>query len=308
MCNFESNVPLLIPLNTTLHMQDTCQALKTSITSFAGLADKLSFVVLNDPTEEIRMGLQDKISMSVMTRCGRHPINSEKYMDVIEAFQPDFFHVLCDGETPSDASKKRLIKSLDKSKKFFIECLERHKKSKALPHESSFLIAAVEGGYNEHSRKEMLSFLSTHENDIDGYFLDGLHLNGLTVTTLMKDDINQLYDIVDFCMKDLPEAKPKFMFGPYPPPIILQLVKRGVDIFDTSYAYLATQSLHALLFDVEDGKAGEFAINLSEEMFKEDFSPLKQGCTCVTCLKHTRAYIHHLMNCKELLGSTLLMM
>lgn len=309
MCNFEKNIPLLIPLNTTIHMQKACNALKTSITSFSALSNKLSFVVLNDPTEEIRMGLQDKTSMSVMTRCGRHPLTSNKYMDAIESFQPDLYHVLCDGETPSDASKKRLIKSLDKSKQFFTECLERHKNSKFLSQES-FLIAAIEGGYNKESRKDMLSFLSTHENDIDGYLLDGLHLNGISVTKLIEDgdECNKFYEMVDFCLKSLPESKPKFMFGPYPPPMILQLIKRGIDIFDTSYAYLVTQSSHALLFDIEDETKVEFAIDLSHETFKEDFSPLKQGCSCVTCTNHTRAYINHLMNCKELLGSTLLMM
>lgn len=310
MCNFDPNLPLLIPLNTTIHMQDACKALKTSITSFSALPEKPSFIVLNDPTDEIRMGLQDKTSMSVMTRCGRRPLTSDKYMDVIEAFQPDFFHVLCDGETPCDASKKRLIKSLDKSKKFFTECLERRKKSEVVSPDSSFMIAAVEGGYSKDARKDMLSFLATHENDIDGYFLDGLHLNGVSATKLMEDSTvsDKLYEILDFCMKSLPESKPKFIFGPYPPPMILQFVKRGIDIFDTSYAYLATQSSHALLFDVEGGRSGEFAIDLSQETFKEDFGPLKEGCGCVTCTKHTRAYINHLMNCKELLGSTLLMM
>ncbi|XP_063699675.1 queuine tRNA-ribosyltransferase accessory subunit 2 [Culicoides brevitarsis] len=306
MCNFDPHLPLLVPLSTTIHMQDTCKALKMPISTFASLPEKMSFVVLNDPTEEIRLGVQDMKSMSLVTRKGRHPLTSDKFMDLIDAFQPDFYHVLCDGWTPKDASKKRLSKALDKSKKFFEECLTKHQK---MEKSGSFFVAAVEGGLNIDARKDMMNFLKQHENEIDGYLLDGLHMNGLSTVSLMEnpEDLKKFYEIIDFCTKTLPESKPKFMFGPFPPPMILQLVKRGVDVFDTSYGYMATQSANALIFDFEQGGEGKFALNLSDEAFKEDFSPLKEGCACLTCKNHTRAYINHLVICRELLGQTLLM-
>jgi hypothetical protein len=50
-------------------------------------------------------------------------------MDVIEAFQPDMYQALCDGDTNLTSSKKRIQKSVGKSVIFLEKCLERHKKS-----------------------------------------------------------------------------------------------------------------------------------------------------------------------------------
>ena len=48
--------------------------------------------------------------------------------------------------------------------------------------------------------------------------------------------------------------------------------------------------------------------NFLNYRFKEDFSPILENCQCLTCQKHTKAYINHLINTKELLAPILLMM
>jgi len=50
-------------------------------------------------------------------------------MDIIEAFQPDMYQVLCDGDTDSMSSKRRVQKSIDRSFTFFERCIKRHEKS-----------------------------------------------------------------------------------------------------------------------------------------------------------------------------------
>jgi queuine/archaeosine tRNA-ribosyltransferase len=50
-------------------------------------------------------------------------------MDIIEAFQPDMYQVLCDGDTNTTSSKRRVQKSIDRSITFFERCLKRHEKS-----------------------------------------------------------------------------------------------------------------------------------------------------------------------------------
>lgn len=52
-------------------------------------------------------------------------------MDMMEAFRPDMYHVLCDGDTSVESSRKRAHKAVDVTTKMFTECLERHLKSKA---------------------------------------------------------------------------------------------------------------------------------------------------------------------------------
>jgi len=52
-----------------------------------------------------------------------------RYMDIIETFQPDMYQVLCDGDTNSTSSKKRVQKSIGRSFRFFERCIQRHEKS-----------------------------------------------------------------------------------------------------------------------------------------------------------------------------------
>lgn len=55
-----------------------------------------------------------------------------RYMNVVEAMRPDWYEVLCDADTPPDASKKRLSKSATMSKSYLTQCLNLHKESKVL--------------------------------------------------------------------------------------------------------------------------------------------------------------------------------
>jgi hypothetical protein len=50
-------------------------------------------------------------------------------MDITETFQPDMYQVLCDGDTDSTSSKRRVQKSIDRSFTFFERCIKRHEKS-----------------------------------------------------------------------------------------------------------------------------------------------------------------------------------
>lgn len=147
--------------------------------------------------------------------------------------------------------------------------------------------------------------------EIDGYILDGFHNNGSTATLLPSTELNTL---VTGCVNALPPTKLRIAFGAYAPATVLQLCAAGVDLFDNSYAYMATKHACALVFEVEDNEATQaevptsYDLDLADESYKTDFSPLRRGCVCLTCTKHTRAYVHHLVKTNELLASILLMM
>jgi queuine/archaeosine tRNA-ribosyltransferase len=53
-------------------------------------------------------------------------------MDAVEIFKPDAYEILNDGITDKDSAKKRISKSVERSKRMFTECLERHRSSKHL--------------------------------------------------------------------------------------------------------------------------------------------------------------------------------
>lgn len=128
----------------------------------------------------------------------------------------------------------------------------------------SLFLAPIEGGYSLKIREEFIKEILEDDNDIAGYFLDGFHSNGITATTLQIENIR---DIVSKCNELLPVNKFKVMFGAYNPVLMLQLIELGVDVFDSSYCYLATTHNCALTFNFDSGNVSEtqeFDMDLSD--------------------------------------------
>lgn len=129
--------------------------------------------------------------------------------------------------------------------------------------------APIEGGYSTQYREAAIKSLNAYENQdiIGGYFLDGFHCNGDSASQV---DSNKVCEIVNKCIALLPTNKFKVMLGAYSPALIIKLVQLGVDVFDTTYAYLITSSNQALTFNfdlnVGEEEDSQFAIDLSDPM------------------------------------------
>lgn len=89
----------------------------------------MSYCTVQDPAEVTKMGYNDKSSVTIWTHTGRKQLTPDKYMDMVEAFQPDMYHVLCDGDTNIESTQKRGQKAVDVSASMFLACAERHFKS-----------------------------------------------------------------------------------------------------------------------------------------------------------------------------------
>ena len=105
------------------------------------------------------------------------------------------------------------------------------------------------------------------------------------------------------------------------PEAVLWGVAGGVDLFDSSYAGQATLQGSALVFPVAEAEEDEGAfdggcggsgtydgqkVNLRSRDLQRDVRPLLPGCACSTCERHSRAYLHHLLETHEITGTTLL--
>lgn len=133
-----------------------------------------------------------------------------------------------------------------------------------------YFSAPVEGGYNEEYRQRSIKLLNDYENQeiIGGYFLDGFHSSGETAKQL---DALKVCKIVEKCAAMLPVNKIKIMLGAYSPTLVIQLIQLGVDVFDTTYAYLSTSINQALTFTFDvncstNELVPPFAIDLSDPM------------------------------------------
>ena len=124
--------------------------------------------------------------------------------------------------------------------------------------------------------------------DLDGYAIGGLAVG---------ESHEEMYDIIEHVVPYLPKDKPIYLMGVGTPVNILEAVERGVDFFDCVYP--SRNGRHGHVY-TNHGK-----LNLFNEKFKTDDSPIEEGCNCPACQKYSRAYIRHLLKAGEMLGMRL---
>ena len=129
------------------------------------------------------------------------------------------------------------------------------------------------------------------ELDLDGYAIGGLAVGE------PKED---MYRIISAVEPFMPQNKPRYLMGVGTPGNILEGVSRGVDFFDCVMP--SRNARHGQLFT----KKG--IININNEKYKKDLSPIEEGCNCPTCQHHSRAYIRHLFKVGEMLAMRLCVM
>lgn len=129
------------------------------------------------------------------------------------------------------------------------------------------------------------------ELDLDGYAIGGLAVGE------PKED---MYRIISAVEPFMPQNKPRYLMGVGTPGNILEGVSRGVDLFDCVMP--SRNARHGQLFT----KKG--VININNEKYKKDLSPIEEGCNCPTCQHHSRAYIRHLFKVGEMLAMRLCVM
>ncbi len=145
------------------------------------------------------------------------------------------------------------------------------------------LFGVVQGAQYEDLRRLSSRFLSNL--DFDGFGLGG---------ALTK---NKLAEIVRWMSEELPENKPRHMLGISEPDDIFDCIEHGADTFDCVSP--ARVGRNGALY-LPTGR-----VNITNQKYKRDFSPLDDTCDCYTCRNYSRAYLSHLFKAKEMLANTL---
>ncbi|WP_197432210.1 tRNA guanosine(34) transglycosylase Tgt [Ectopseudomonas composti] len=161
------------------------------------------------------------------------------------------------------------------------------KRSKVAHGESSAaLFGIVQGGMHEELRMRSLEGLCE-------IGFDGLAIGGLSVGEPKEEMIR----VLDFLPPHMPADKPRYLMGVGKPEDLVEGVRRGVDMFDCVMPTRNARNGH--LF-VDTG-----VVKIRNAVHKHDDSPLDPSCDCYTCKHFSRAYLHHLDKCGEMLGSML---
>ncbi len=148
------------------------------------------------------------------------------------------------------------------------------------------LFGIVQGGMYEDLRDESLRELA--RMDFDGYAIGGLSVGE------PKADMHR---ILCHVAPRLPADKPRYLMGVGTPEDLVAAVEQGIDMFD---CVLPTRNArHGILFT----QWGDMRIKNAR--FRTDTQPVDEACTCYACRHFSRAYLHHLIRCGEILGARL---
>ena len=122
----------------------------------------------------------------------------------------------------------------------------------------------------------------------------GIAIGGLSV----GEPKPVMYEMLDVLKDYYPENMPRYLMGVGSADCIIEGVIRGIDMFD---CVLPTRT-------ARNGTAMTFKGNLTirNAAYKEDFTPVEEGCDCYCCKNYTRAYVRHLINTDEIFGGRLL--
>src|SRR5205814_1394066 len=152
---------------------------------------------------------------------------------------------------------------------------------------TQLLFGIVQGATFPELRKQ--SALAAVEIGFDGYAIGGVSVG---------EPEEEMMGAVESSAPLLPDDKPRYAMGLGTPTQLLELIARGMDMFD---CVLPTRL-------ARNGTAftAQGTLNLKNAEFARDKNPIEQDCACATCQEYTRGYIRHLIKAEEILGLRLI--
>ena len=129
------------------------------------------------------------------------------------------------------------------------------------------------------------------ELDLDGYAIGGLAVG---------ESAEEMYRVIEDVEPYMPKDKTRYLMGVGTPSNILNAVERGVDLFDCVMP--SRNARHGHLFTWNG------IININNNKYATDMSPIDENCGCPVCRRYSKAYIRHLLKSTEMLSQRLLVM
>lgn len=184
--------------------------------------------------------------------------------------------------TPYPASHIEAQKSLELSLRWGERCINEHSK---LGNKNA-LFGIVQGSMYKDLRMQSLEGLLAMP--FDGYAIGGLSVG---------EPKDEMIKVLDYLPTAMPSDKPRYLMGVGTPSDIIEAVRRGVDMFD---CVMPTRNARNGHYFTSTG-----AVKIKNAVHRFDERPLDSECDCYTCQHFSRAYLHHLHKCGEMLSAQL---
>ena len=184
--------------------------------------------------------------------------------------------------TPYPATPSEADTSLELSLRWGERCKNAHEK---LGNQNA-LFGIIQGSMYRNLREKSLEGLLAI--GFDGYAIGGLSVG---------EPKEEMMAVLDYLPDDMPADKPRYLMGVGKPEDIVEAVRRGVDMFD---CVMPTRNARNGHYFTTFG-----AVKIKNAVHRFDQSPLDSACDCYTCQNFSRAYLHHLFKCNEMLSAQL---
>jgi queuine tRNA-ribosyltransferase len=149
------------------------------------------------------------------------------------------------------------------------------------------LFGIAQGGTDPELRRRSVEEIA--ELGFDGNALGGLAIG---------EARDEMLDTTAWATQLLPEDRPRYFMGIGDPAGVLEVIERGIDMFDCVLPTRNARTGSALTWEGQ--------LNIKAGKFAGDPRPLDEDCGCPACTRFTRAYVRHLLNQQEILGLRLL--
>jgi queuine tRNA-ribosyltransferase len=248
--------------------------------------------------KELRKLTEEGVHFASPVNGDRVFLSPERSIEVQHALGADII-MQFDECTPHPATEAQARASMELSARWASRCKVAHgrggpdrapdglaPKGRAAGATAPALFGIVQGGMHVPLRLESLQRLT--EIGFDGYALGGLSVG--------ESEEERLH-VLDGVAAAMPADRPRYLMGVGTPRDLVQAVARGLDMFDCVMPTRNARNGH--LF------TSEGVVRLRNARYRNDPAPLDPACDCPACTGYSRAYLHHLDKCNEMLGPRL---
>lgn len=213
----------------------------------------------------------------------KHMFTPENVVDTQRTIGADIMMAF-DECPPGDAPRDYAAKSLELTHRWLERCFEQYARTQPKYGHRQALFPIVQGVVYPDLRARSAEYVKRF--NADGYAIGGLAVG---------EPAPVMYEMVELVNGILPTDKPRYLMGVGTPVNILEAIDRGVDMFD---CVMPTRNgRNGMLF------TSEGIINIRNEKWKEDFSPIDPAGTSFVDHTYSKAYLRHLTISGEMLAA-----
>lgn len=210
----------------------------------------------------------------------RHFLTPEKSIEIQRSLGSDIVMAF-DECTEGHASRDVAVAAMERTLRWLDRC------SKVDLPDKQMLFPIVQGNMYADLRLESL------ERTLP-YAKCGIAIGGLSV----GEPKSVMYEMLDVLRPNYPESMPRYLMGVGSADCLVEGVCRGIDMFDCVLPTRIARNGTAMTMKGD--------LTIRNACYKDDFTPVEEGCDCYCCKNYSRAYVRHLINTDEIFGGRLL--